>query len=137
MRLLPFVLLAALAHQPAAANPAGDRQLLERMGQADANRDGNVSRPELLAYRSANFTRFDRNDDGSLSTDDIPSFLRGRASPFDFNALLVQFDTNRDNRVSRSEFVDGPTVVFDRADANGDGLLTQAERTAAIARAQR
>jgi Ca2+-binding EF-hand superfamily protein len=135
MRYLPIVMLAAIA-QPVAANQATDRSLLERMGQADTNRDGNVTRPELLTYRSANFTRFDRNRDGSLSTDDVPAFLRGRASPVDFNALLVQFDVNRDNRVSRSEFVDGPTALFDRADANRDGTLTQSERNTAIAQAR-
>lgn len=133
MRLIPLIILAVIA-QPAAASPANDRSLLERMGQADSNRDGSVSRPELLAFRSANFVRFDRNRDGSLSNDDVPSFLRGRASPVDFDALLVQFDANRDNRVSRSEFVEGPTHLFNRADTNGDGLLTEGERQAAIAR---
>ncbi len=133
MRLLPLIILAVIA-QPAAASPANDRSLLERMGQADSNRDGSVSRPELLAFRSANFVRFDRNRDGSLSNDDVPSFLRGRGSPVDFDALLVQFDANRDNRVSRSEFVEGPTLLFNRADANRDGLLTESERQAAIAR---
>jgi Ca2+-binding EF-hand superfamily protein len=50
--------------------------------------------------------------------------------------MTVQFDANRDGKVSRDEFVGGPTLVFDRADANHDGVLTTGEIDAAVAAAK-
>lgn len=40
--------------------------------------------------------------------------------------VYTQYDTNRDGRISRAEFPADP-LLFDRADRNGDGVLTRAE----------
>jgi Ca2+-binding EF-hand superfamily protein len=50
--------------------------------------------------------------------------------------LLAQFDANQDGRVSRDEFVNGPTRGFDLADANHDGVVTQEELRGALAKAK-
>jgi hypothetical protein len=47
--------------------------------------------------------------------------------------LRDQFDSNRDQRVSESEFANGPTLAFDRADKDANGLLTAQEIEAAKA----
>ncbi len=130
-----LLILAALA-APTVALAQSDPVLLDRLRGADANHDGNITRAELISYRAANFARIDRNGDGFLTDDDIPYFLRGRNAPVDINALKAQFDANKDGKVSRDEFVNGPTLLFDRADANHDGILTRAELDAAISRAK-
>ncbi len=40
-------------------------------------------------------------------------------------------DKNNDGRVSREEFTNTPPILFDRADANGDGKIDQTELAAA------
>jgi Ca2+-binding EF-hand superfamily protein len=115
----------------AAAAP-NNAALLARIEGADSNRDGFVSKPELIAFRAANFGRLDRNGDGVLMRSDIPAFAKRINPDIDFDRLTAQFDANRDGKVSRAEFVNGPTTIFDAADANADGLLSKAERNAAI-----
>ncbi len=119
-----------------AATAQTDSRLLERLRAADSNGDSAISRAELIAYRATNFTRIDRNGDGALTDDDIPFFMRGRGGPVDIASLKAQFDRNRDGRVSRDEFVNGPTLMFDLADTNRDGILTRAELDTAISRAK-
>lgn len=135
-RLLCFSLVVILATPGFAQNPPSRIDLIERMDQADANRDGDVTRAELIAWRTANFTRFDRNRDGVLSDSDIPRFVRGTSIGAQFDELKVQFDTNRDGRVTRDEFIGAPTVLFDAADGNHDNVLTRAERDATVTAAR-
>ncbi len=131
-RLLCFSLVVVLATPCFAQTSPSRIDLMARMDQADANRDGDVTRAELIAWRTANFTRFDRNRDGVLSDNDIPRFVRGTSIGAQFDELKVQFDTNRDGRVTRDEFIGAPTVLFDAADVNRDNVLTRAERDAAV-----
>lgn len=121
---------AGAAGSLAASN--GNAVLLDQVGGADTNRDGNVSKQELIAFRGANFARLDRNGDGLLMRSDIPAMAKRFRPEVDFDRLIKQFDANNDGKVSRSEFVDGPTTIFDAADSNKDGLLTKAERSAAV-----
>jgi EF hand len=134
MRIIPILLMAGAA-APTVAAPPNDSALISRMAGADANRDGNITKSELLAFRATNFARLDRSGDSILTKSDIPAFLRGR-SAIDFDALIIQFDANQNGQISRDEFVNGPTAVFDRADTNRDNILTEAERKAAVARAR-
>jgi Ca2+-binding EF-hand superfamily protein len=117
---------------PAAAQTNVSAQTIERLRQADANHDGLVSRQEFVNYRARQFGRLDRNGDGYITNTDMPSVLARRApagmSP---QELVVQFDANRDGRVSQSEFVNGPTPAFDAVDANNDNVATEAEFNAA------
>ncbi len=135
-RLLCFSLVVVLATPVFAQTSRSRIDLMARMDQADANGDGDVTRAELIAWRTANFTRFDRNGDGVLSDSDIPRFMRGTSIGAQFEELKVQFDTNRDGRVTRDEFIGAPTVLFDAADVNRDSVLTRAERNAALAAAR-
>lgn len=131
--LLTITLFLAAAPSPLLAQ-ASDGMMLSRMRAADTNRDGVITKPEMLSFRAANFSRIDRNGNGFLAEDDIPALLRGRSGLIDIAAMKTQFDANRDGQVSRDEFVNGPTLVFDRADSDRNGQLISAEIDAAVAR---
>jgi EF-hand domain pair/EF hand len=135
MRIKLLLLLCAVPSAISAANP--NAAMLGRLDGADTNRDGAISKPELIAFRSSNFVRLDRDGNGVLTRTDIPAFVSRINPSLNFNSLMTQFDANRDGKVSREEFVNGPTAIFDAADANHDGLLTNAERQAAIKAAKR
>lgn len=133
MRRVLLLVAASLAFAaPATAQTNVSAQTIERLRQADANRDGLVSRQEFVNYRAQQFGRLDRNGDGYITNTDMPRALARRApagmSP---QELVAQFDANRDGRVSQSEFVNGPTPAFDVIDANNDNLATEAEFNAA------
>lgn len=124
--------LAPLAHAQNAAMPDAS-ELLGRIMEADANGDGRVTRPELLAYRAKQFGRLDRNGDGFIDAGDVPGIMASHFEPR-LRMLVNQFDANHDGRVSHDEFVNGPTLGFDMADANHDGVVTRDEINAALAR---
>jgi Ca2+-binding EF-hand superfamily protein len=134
---IPALALAAalLAGAPAAlAQAAPDMSnALERIMQADANNDGQVTKAEFLAYRAQQFSRLDRNGDGFITMDDVPRLMASRFQPR-LQMLQQQFDANHDGKVSRDEFVNGPTRGFDMADANHDGVVTRDEVRTALAR---
>lgn len=135
-RLLLLSFAAILPGSGLAQVTANGANLIARMDQADANRDGAITRAELIDWRKANFSRFDRNRDGLLSDGDIPRLVMGTSIAAQFDELKTQFDINRDGRVTRDEFVGAPTLLFDAADTNRDNVLTRAERDAAAAAAR-
>lgn len=127
---------AAATLMPTALHAQDSSLMLDQLRAADANRDRKITKAELTTFRAANFTRIDRNGDDVLTERDIPAFLRTEGGPIDLAGLTAQFDSNRDGKVSRDEFVNGPTLVFDRADSNRDGVLTIDELDAAVASAK-
>lgn len=131
--LLCSLLLAGCASTHSSAQQSAGRIF----DGADANQDGVITRDELRSARAANFARLDRNGDGFIDDSDAPRRLRARRDAGDrLSQLRSQFDTDGDGRVSQSEFSSGPTLAFDRADANGDGQLSGDEVAVAKAAAK-
>lgn len=126
-RLLAGTLAAVAFAGVAAFAQAQDASPLERLVEADANGDGDVAWSEVVAMREQMFSRLDRNEDGFIDGDD-----RG---PFGFRDRFKQavadvterFDADGDERVSKSEMVDGPAPLFETGDTNGDGVLSADE----------
>lgn len=126
-RNITLVITALLAATPvsALAMPAGmdTGRMVQRIEKADLNHDGMITRKEFTDYRGQQFSQFDRNKDGYLSADDLPSFARQSERGKQFTAMIDAFDLNHDGRVNRTEFVNGPTPAFDQADADGNGVI--------------
>jgi Ca2+-binding EF-hand superfamily protein len=92
---------------------------------ADTNGDGVITREEFKVARERAFTRLDRNGDGYIDKDDLSSRLAGRRNAQErLTQLVAQLDKDGDGRVSKAEFVQGPTPLFDRADTDHNGELS-------------
>lgn len=131
--LIAPLALAALVPAAAQAMPrlGSPEAMIER---ADANHDGQVSRGEFLAARAAQFEQLDRNHDGMVNLAEYPRLASSRrAGAQRLKTLISTADRNRDGQVDRGEFVNAPTLIFDRADANRDDVLDKAELAAARA----
>jgi Ca2+-binding EF-hand superfamily protein len=106
--------------------------------QADANKDGKVTRQEYIDARAAQFARMDRNGDGLVDDADLrerpdQSFLGKRAAA----AMRGRIDANSDGKISKDEFVKAPTTMFDRFDADKNSELDAKELEAARGAAER
>lgn len=100
--------------------------------RADKNGDGVVARDEFLTSRAEQFASRDRNGDGFIDNADLGerAASRPRISQA-MTALVTRFDTDRDGKVSKTEFVDGGAKLFDRADTDKSGSLDGKELEAA------
>jgi EF hand len=102
------------------------------LANADANQDGVVTKQEFLDASAAQFGRFDRNADGYIDDTDIPERMRARRD----GTMRKELDKDGDGKVSKDEFVSGPTTIFDRVDADHNGSLDKQELEATQAAAR-
>lgn len=137
--ILPALALPTLS-APALSAPANrktvdftEADVIERMRHADGNGDGVITRPELASHRANEWPRMDRNGDGYFSRDDLPGFARDRWNSGRLASMRQAYDANRDNRISRAEFIGGPTLAFDKVDANRDDKVSTDEMETALA----
>ena len=113
---------------PFAANAqAGDAGAM--LNRADLNRDGAISRSEIVQLREQVFQRMDRNSDGYVDPEDRPSSFGGSRFDDAFQNLQGQFDTNGDRQISKSELIEAPSPAFDAGDLDDDGILSASEIT--------
>ena len=142
--------------QPGADGPRGPRGGM--MMQADANKDGKISKAELTAALDARFARMDVDKDGKLTSKDRDLKRRQR-----MDERFARLDTDKNGQLSKAELAAGQQARADKraemgkgeggrhmgkrhhrgpgkgmmhgarggfADANKDGTITKAEFTA-------
>ena len=100
------------------------------LDQADANHDGKVTKQEYNDARAALFARMDRNGDGFIDDADSREGANERGQRA-AAALRGRIDSNGDGKVSKEEFVNAPTMLFDTIDADTNGELAAKELDAA------
>src|SRR5262245_28874185 len=102
----------------------------DALDQADANHDGKVTKQEYNDARAALFARMDRNGDGFIDDADSREGANERGQRA-AAALRGRIDTNGDGKVSKEEFLNAPTMMFDKFDADKNGELDAKELEAA------
>jgi len=118
----------------------------------DADHDNSLSASEIDAAPMV-LKAMDKNADGRISGDEFPALAargrgegRGRGgsgvgdeppaappTPDEMTATLMAFDRNRDGKLVKAEVPERMQGMFERADANHDGVLTADEIKAAAA----
>jgi Ca2+-binding EF-hand superfamily protein len=106
----------------------------------DTDRDGVISETEI-ANAAAALKALDQNGDGKLTEDEVRPRMGGRggrgggegpgetAAPTDDEMvqMLMAFDKNGDGQLTREELPERLQGLFDRADADKNGVLTAEE----------
>ena len=137
----------ASAERPArAAKPDMTRADAQARAEAafarmDANKDGTLDQADRAARRAAMFARIDTDNNGAISRAEFDAMhakraekgkargahRMGRKGAGARHAMMG----NASGPVTSQAFVERALARFDRADANRDGTVTQAERKAA------
>ncbi|MEZ5490204.1 MAG: hypothetical protein R3F50_07775 [Gammaproteobacteria bacterium] len=97
---------------------------------ADSNGDGEITWSEVIEMRTNAFARLDRNGDGFVDKQDRPGFGFGRRFDEAFNRMKARYDVDADQRISRSELLEGPEPMFEAGDKNNDEVLSSEEMAA-------
>lgn len=125
-----LIAVGALLAAAAAANaqPVRGAAMFERM---DANHDGKITKEESLAARERMFKRLDKNGDGSVDEAEIQTArqaIKDRAATAEarLSNQWRRMDKDGDGKVSAAEF-QSRAVMFDLADRNSDGTITEDE----------
>lgn len=112
--------------------------MFERAGKDELTQEEFVQfnprfgRPPTAEERARNFQRMDRNQDGKLSKDEVPEFLKERFAPLFERAgkdeitaeEFAQFNPRAGRGRGRRGLFPSREQFFTRLDANGDGKIT-------------
>lgn len=120
--ILPWmaVLALSLLASPAAGQPAN-------MAGMDANRDGLTSRVEYRVGLVDGSMKFDKNADGRVTIEEMPTAARLPGIKGILIKVFKQNDTSGDGALSREELAARAEVRFTQLDTNADGYLDGAE----------
>ncbi|MCM8558519.1 EF-hand domain-containing protein [Sphingomicrobium sediminis] len=128
--------MAAQAHQPGPRGPQGDitlaeveAQSAERFANIDVNGDGQLTQDEMKAHAEARKAEWQENNDGERRGPRARRGGRGGGEGRGFDRL----DADGSGTLSLAEFQSRPLAMFERADANNDRVVTEAERNQARA----
>jgi hypothetical protein len=131
----------------------------ERFAKMDLNNDGLLNAADREARRAKAFDRLDADNNGSINETEFNARRAARAEQRAAHAghegveagkrshrmgghriggrgmgrmaMARMADTNNDQAISRAEFTAAALAHFDKADADNNGTVTQAERKAA------
>ena len=109
-----FAQPAASSPAPAAAAPSPDTQP--------------TTRAQMQAMIADRFAKMDANHDGFVTEAELSG---GRNVGGNAAAMIARLDSDKDGKVSLAELSARTLAMFDRADANHDGIVTPEERQAA------
>ena len=124
---LATMVLAAAAFA-VQAQPFSGAGMLDRL---DANHDGQITKEESAAARERMFKRLDKNGDGAVDEAEMETarqMIKDRAASAEarLSGQWRRMDKDGDGKVSSVEF-QSRAMLFDLADRNGDGTITENE----------
>ena len=96
----------------------------------DANKDGKVSKEEMLA-KQPGFDHMDADHDGFVTEAEFDAMPASKNHP-NAKSWMAKFDTNKDGKVSLEEWNAGRVKGFEMADKNKDGAIEKGEFTPAL-----
>jgi Ca2+-binding EF-hand superfamily protein len=103
----------------------------------DLDQNGEISADEI-ARASASLATLDKNKDGKLAGEELLPVVEpgagGQGAPVgpathEIVDRLMEFDANKDGKLTRTEAPARLKGIFERADGNKDGILTRDELT--------
>lgn len=97
----------------------------------DTDKDGAVSSDEWNAFHDKVFSEIDATGDGFLSKDELEAHRRS-CSPAGGPPIGLM-DADKNGNVSQAEWTSFHAALFSRADADGNGYLSEAEQKAMVA----
>ena len=123
------------------------KEIDEGFARVDTNKDGVLTSDEVQALQAKvidqasdklnerlaqDFAKLDKDKSGQLS---LEEFKAGAAvKPRSANTAIERMDSNKDGKISKTEFAYRPLAAFDRLDANKDGKVTPDEQAKAAGR---
>jgi Ca2+-binding EF-hand superfamily protein len=113
-----------LAEKPRDENFRGGPSAM--LTKYDANKDGTVTRDELIAGLRAEFAAHDVKRNGCLDDEQVADINQGRVDS-DQSTASPLIDWNQDDCINYTEFSAAPYSLFDQMDRNRDGKVTPQE----------
>jgi len=95
--------------------------------QADGNKDGIVTREEVMAMADREHARFDRNKDGVVDQADREA-LRKESVDYAVKRMAHRLGAGPDGKLTREQFQAKAAERFARMDYDGDGTISRDER---------
>jgi Ca2+-binding EF-hand superfamily protein len=129
---------ASRAHSTAAqdavkpTNATAQAQIRQLLLLMDKDKNGAVSKDEFMEYMSQTFDRVDVNKNSQLEHDNLSNarfpFGKGTsAAATNVVQLLRLMDKDKNDAVSKDEFMEYMSQTFDRLDVNKSGQLERNE----------
>lgn len=107
-------------------------RLDQRFAEMDANHDGQISKAEFTAGHEAMMARWKEHAEHGGDGMGRGHMLEGAGGMMGHGRMgKGMMGANSDGPMTKEQFMAPALAMFDRADANHDGVLTKAERDAA------
>lgn len=97
------------------------------MRKADADKDGKITKEELINAHEEKFKEFDLNKDGAVTKEEIQEKLSSRFEKM-AKRMTRRFDADKDGKVTADEFKAHAEKKLYILDLNDDGVITKDER---------
>lgn len=112
---------------PVMAQDSGQDQRGSRMfDRFDSDASGTVSLDEFVNASNTRFTRMDRNNDGTVSDDEVDAFIAKRTRRIK-DRILSRLDANGDGAITQAEFEASRRDRFARLDTDKSGEIEKVE----------
>lgn len=91
--------------------------------EMDTDRDGVLTRDEMLAEAAQAFSGYDTDNDGDIATEELKKSVRSAMGGF-IRQHADELDKDQNASISRDEVLNNARRMFDKADQDGDGNIT-------------